>query len=198
MWSVLLVVVGLASTAPVRSDPRRVHQRVTRATHALATAPTDDVAPPYPRRAPQKTKKLIYVDGNNLMMQRKVTKGRDDLAGRLRGVRGAEVVIVFDGRDGEQASEAGDDPRVVVTAGGGDGYERVSADEWIMDEVDGLPSRDVDVEVVTADRHLRRQAQLARAKTINPIKFYRRYLPRLKGLKSDYSNTRKPIETAEQ
>ena len=30
--------------------------------------------------------------------------------------------------------------------------------------------------------------QRAAAATINPVKFWRRYLPRLKGLKTDYSN----------
>jgi len=41
------------------------------------------------------------------------------------------------------------------------------------------------VEVVTADRQLRRIARISRVKTINPAKFWRRYLPRLKGLKND-------------
>ena len=51
-----------------------------------------------------------------------------------------------------------------------------------------------EVQVVTADKELRRICQRASAKTINPVKFWRRYLPRLKGLKSDYSNTRKDAD----
>ena len=47
------------------------------------------------------------------------------------------------------------------------------------------------VEVVTADRWLRQECHMSKAKTINPIKWWRKYLPRLKGLKSDYSNARK-------
>ena len=47
-------------------------------------------------------------------------------------------------------------------------------------------------EVITADRYLRKAAQAVGAKTINPVKWWRRYLPRIKGLKSDYSNEQKP------
>jgi hypothetical protein len=50
--------------------------------------------------------RTIYIDGNNLMMQRKVTKGREQLAARLAGISGAEVVIVFDGRAGERSPRA--------------------------------------------------------------------------------------------
>ena len=52
-------------------------------------------------------------------------------------------------------------------------------------------SRDTSIEVVTADRRLRRLAHMSKAKTINPTKFWRRYLHRLKGLKNDYQNTPK-------
>jgi hypothetical protein len=59
------------------------------------------VATPVRRALGMKSsKRTIYIDGNNLMMQRKVTKGREKLAERLVGIRGADVVIVFDGRAG--------------------------------------------------------------------------------------------------
>ena len=46
------------------------------------------------------------------MMQRKVTKGRDELAAKLTGVSGGKVVLVFDGKKGEAESSYGADPEV--------------------------------------------------------------------------------------
>lgn len=62
----------------------------------------------------------------------------------------------------------------------------MTADEWIIDRLGEWGESEV--QVVTADKALRKVCQQERAKTINPVKFWRRYLPRLKGLKSDYSN----------
>ena len=117
-----------------------------------------------------------------------MTKGRDELTARLQGIRGGSAVIVFDGRRGEAASEYGEDPHVVVTHGGDEnGTDRETADSYIEREL--LASeRGERLEVVTADRRLRMIAHRAKAKTINPAKFWRRYLPRLKGLKNDYRN----------
>ena len=41
---------------------------------------------------------LVRPDGNNLMMQRKVTKGRDALCGKLADIKKGRVVVVFDGK----------------------------------------------------------------------------------------------------
>ena len=154
---------------------------------------------PPPRRVDFTTSKSIFVDGNNLMMQRKVTKGREMLAEKLKGIRNAKLTLVFDGKPGEDALESGTDPRVVVTAGGNvdDGQGRVTADEWILHELSSIPRREVAIEVVTADRFLRRKVQMCKVKTINPVKFWQRYLPRLKGLKNDYSNERKKVSLEE-
>ncbi len=132
--------------------------------------------------------RVTFIDGNNLMATRKVTKGRDALAAQLSGCRGREVVVVFDGKVGEQASTSGTDPVVVVTRGGAEdgSYERETADQWISRELER--SSKSCAEVVTGDRVLRRVAHACKAKCINPAKFWRRYLPRLKGLKNDYAN----------
>lgn len=125
------------------------------------------------------------------MGHRKVTKGRDALRDKLEGIRGSAVTLVFDGKAGEGESDSGSNPRVVVTNGGdeGTGEGRETADEWISREMSNFPDRRaLEIEVVTADRQLRRLAHACKAKTINPSKFWRRYLPRLKGMKSDYSN----------
>jgi hypothetical protein len=140
-----------------------------------------------PRAPPEE--RLLFIDGNNLMAHRKVTKGRDELAAKLAGIRPAKVTIVFDGKRGEAESDSGSNPRVVVTRGGEEesGEDRETADEWIDRALCDVTA-DTMVEIVTADRELRRFAQMARVKTINPRKFWRRYLPRLKGLKNDYLN----------
>ena len=130
------------------------------------------------------------MDGNNLMSHRKVTKGRQELAAQLRGVRGAKTVIVFDGKRGEAAVSDGTNPQVVVTSGGDeDGAGRETADEWIMRALEA--GEHSQAEVVTADRTLRSIALRAKAKPINPAKFWRRYLPRIKGQKTDYTNAPK-------
>eukprot|EP00316_Scyphosphaera_apsteinii_P022184 CAMPEP_0119329300 /NCGR_PEP_ID=MMETSP1333-20130426/75514_1 /TAXON_ID=418940 /ORGANISM="Scyphosphaera apsteinii, Strain RCC1455" /LENGTH=154 /DNA_ID=CAMNT_0007338383 /DNA_START=65 /DNA_END=529 /DNA_ORIENTATION=- len=144
-----------------------------------------------PRRPAGLPHKVIYIDGNNLMMQRKVTKGRVQLAEKVSGLTRGDVFLVFDGKPGEEFQMTGTDPCVVVTAGGVDGEHRVSADEWIMQQLKQRALREAKVEVVTADRMLRHGAHQVSAKTINPVKWWRRYLPRLKGLKSDYSNTQR-------
>jgi predicted RNA-binding protein with PIN domain len=126
------------------------------------------------------------------MSHRKVTKGRDALRDKLAGIRGSAVTLVFDGKAGEtESDDGGTNPRMVVTNGGdaATGEGRETADEWISREMASFPDRRaLDIEVVTADRYLRRLAHECKAKTINPSKFWRRYLPRLKGMKSDYSN----------
>ena len=79
---------------------------------------------------------------------------------------------------------------MVVTKGGDEetGAARVTADEWILQDMRAAVSERI--EVVTADKELRRKASDVHknVKLINPVKWWRRYLPRLKGLKSDYSN----------
>lgn len=130
------------------------------------------------------TNRVIFVDGNNLMMQKKVTKGRQRLAQKLGGPRSDEMVLVFDGKPGEAFQVVGSNPQVVITEGGSEqGDGRVSADEWILEQLAEL-EKGQRAEVVTADKWLRRQVRLvSTAKTINPLKWWRRYVPRLTGLK---------------
>ena len=138
---------------------------------------------------PLPAERVMFIDGNNLMAHRKVTKGREALAAKLAGIKPVKVTLVFDGKHGESPSDSGSNPRIVITQGSTDdgSLERETADEWIEREL-SCASRDCQVEVVTADRNLRRVAHLSKVKTINPAKFWRRYLARLKGLKNDYLN----------
>ena len=162
------------------------------ATRAAAAPPRAPPARCMPRPPP--AERLLFIDGNNLMAHRKVTKGRDALSAKLAGIRPQKVTIVFDGKHGEAASESGSNPRIVVTRGGEEGgQDRETADEWIGRQLDDA-APDASIEVVTADRTLRRIAHSAKAKTINPSKFWRRYLARLKGLKNDYKNAPREAE----
>ena len=131
------------------------------------------------------------------MMQRKVTKGREALCGKLSGIKNGRIIVVFDGKAGEafQTTTDGDGIEMVITAGGDSetGAVRLSADAWIIEQMQQAP--EPRIEVVTADKELRRMANAMKGlsvKTINPVKWWRRYLPRLKGLKSDYSNAPQP------
>ena len=84
------------------------------------------------------------------MMQRKVTKGRDELAAKLSGIKAGQYVLVFDGKKGEAEQEYGEDPFVVITNGGDEqGEGRVTADDWIIAQLDDV---ECDVQVVTADK----------------------------------------------
>ena len=147
-------------------------------------------------RSPNALSALNFLPpGRAQMSHRKVTKGREALRDKLGGIRGCSTILVFDGRKGEAESSIGTNPQVVITAGGDEetGEGRETADEWISKTIEASPARrDLEIEVVTADRFLRRIAHSSKAKTINPSKFWRRYLPRLKGLKSDYSNAPQP------
>ena len=111
------------------------------------------------------------------MMQRKVTKGREALCGKLTGIKAGRVVIVFDGKPGEefQSTEGADGLQMVVTSGGDaeTGESRHSADSWILEQLHAAPEEGR-IEVVTADRELRRQANAfpsLSVKTINPVKW---------------------------
>lgn len=160
---------------------------------ALAPPPAARAPPPVMMgRVYTPADRITYIDGNNLMNQRKVTKGRDELAAKITGCRQGKMVLVFDGREGEAPTSGGSDPQVVVTRGETEGTHRETADQWIVRELSAAQEKYARIEVVTADRALRRECQLEGVKTINPSKWWRRYLPRLKGLKNDYRNAPKP------
>lgn len=137
--------------------------------------------------------RIVIVDGNNLMRKRRVTKGRDNLCARLEGISCGETIVVFDGRPEEEHHEIAGDPNVVVTFGGDRKRPRVEADDWIiakLEEIDAI----YPIEVITSDKGLRKAVKMARpsgyCKIISPRKWWRRYVPRLRGMKS----WRKPVK----
>jgi len=115
---------------------------------------------------------------------------RITLAKKLEPIQGADaVVLVFDGRPGDETSKVSEGILQTVSLG-----EGITSDDYIiqevMDLVESIPKRRV--QVVTADRELRRIVLKNKAvvhRVVNPVTFWRRYLPRLCGLK-----LREPVE----
>ena len=126
------------------------------------------------------------IDGNNLLAQKGTSKDREVLAEKLKSIHsiGAEsVVLVFDGRPGDSFLEhhQGSFQQVQLAEG-------VSSDHYILEEIAAIvaTSKVRRVQVVTADRELRRLALESRPivkGVINPITFWKKYLPRMAGWK---------------
>eukprot|EP00525_Craspedostauros_australis_P000884 CAMPEP_0198118120 /NCGR_PEP_ID=MMETSP1442-20131203/20427_1 /TAXON_ID= /ORGANISM="Craspedostauros australis, Strain CCMP3328" /LENGTH=170 /DNA_ID=CAMNT_0043776319 /DNA_START=51 /DNA_END=563 /DNA_ORIENTATION=+ len=133
-----------------------------------------------------------FIDGNNLLAQKGTTRDPDVLADRLKPIkaRGAETVcLVFDGKKGRAESEdvVEENFRVVKLA------EGITSDDFILQEIEQITaSSKVDrIQVVTADRGLRRLALAYRPNVksvVNPLTFYKKYIPRMAGLKKPAVN----------
>lgn len=125
-----------------------------------------------------------FIDGNNLLGHKGTTNSRDVLAERLKPIESAEsVVLVFDGRPGETVNEKFEGNFRLIELG-----EGMSTDDFILNEIKDIAatSKVRRVQVVTADRQLRRLALASRPSVkgvINPVTFWRKYLPRMSGLK---------------
>ena len=128
-----------------------------------------------------------FIDANNLLAHGKTTKDRDSLVAKLRDIDGAEeIILVFDGRPGEQTDITTEQNLRTVALG-----EGLSSDDYIEQEInrfwsDPVTRRKHRVNLVSADRELRQRALSFKpiVKTvINPVTFFRRYLPRMLGLK---------------
>jgi YacP-like NYN domain len=126
-----------------------------------------------------------FIDGNNLLGHKGTPKDATVLAQKLQAIRGDAVILVLDG-----SKEGPIDSSITANAS----FQNVllgqglSADKYIMDEIKSLRKQDPTrrVQVVTADRQLR--AAVLDIKPIvkgvvNPSTFWRRYLPRLCGMK---------------
>jgi hypothetical protein len=125
-----------------------------------------------------------FIDGNNVLGAKGVTKDRDALADRLKPIESAEsVVLVFDGRPGDQTTieEQGIFKLVQLAEG-------ISSDDYILEEIAAIvaASKTRRIELVTADRELRRLALGSRPGVkgvVNPSVFWKKYLPRMSGMK---------------
>jgi len=100
-----------------------------------------------------------FIDGDNLWGSRSVPKEKTTIKEKLLDLRGSDgVYLVFDGKGRgltENHVEATDMLQVISLA------EGVTADDFIYEEIKGMLSsaRDAKVQVVTADRELRRRVR---------------------------------------
>lgn len=146
--------------------------------------------------APSAVKKPTHwmIDGQNLLGHGGTTKDRDSLVATLKtiDVRSAEeLVVVFDGPKNDASAETKvdrptDNLRIVELG------EGLIADDYIQQAIqeivaDPLKKRKHRVNVVSADRALRKIATTSGRpvvkNVVNPVTFFKRYLPRLKRLK---------------
>ena len=134
-----------------------------------------------------------FVDGNNVLGHGKTTKDRDSLIQTLQSVDSAEeLILVFDGTPGAAETDVfiHNNLRTVSLA------EGLSSDDFIQEEIerfwkDPVMRRKHRVNLVSADRELRQRTLEYKpiVKTVvNPVTFFRRYLPRMLGLKKPSAN----------
>jgi hypothetical protein len=127
-----------------------------------------------------------FVDGNNLLGHKGTPRNATVLAEKLADIKSARsVVLVLDGKTGldeTRVEERGDIFQMVSLQQG------LSADDYILDQLDMIrrTNHNCRIEVVTADRKLRKQILAIKPVVkgvVNPVVFWRRYLPRLCGYK---------------
>jgi len=154
-------------------------------------------------RKKQNDRSYYFIDANNLMGHRGIgPKDGNVIAKKLEPIRGCDgVFLVYDGRPGAEerkVSASGNCLQVISLE------EGRSADDYIEDEIRRILKESssggekAGIQVVTADRELRRRVLGIKPRivrnVVNPVTFWRRYLPRLSGLKRPEQEGRKEDE----
>lgn len=127
-----------------------------------------------------------FIDGYNLLGHKGTPRDPTVLAEKLQPIRTDSVILVLDGpKEGglaETTVTVKDNFQNILLGQG------MSADDYIMDEIKALRASDhrQRVHVVTADRRLRSAVLDIKPVVkgvVNPATFWKRYLPRLCGMK---------------
>lgn len=127
-----------------------------------------------------------FVDGNNFLGHKGTARNATVLAEKLADIKSASsVILVLDGKTGleeTRVEERGNLFQMVSLQQG------LSADDYILDQLEMIrrTNHNCRIEVVTADRKLRKQILTIKPVVkgvVNPVVFWRRYLPRLCGYK---------------
>lgn len=159
------------------------------------------------RKTHPSTTTTWFIDGSNLLSHRGTPADRTTVAQQLQPVRGVDVVLVFDGdsnsdeeraTNGHESSHQVSCPKQVKVHGNLEtvqlaSHDDLSADDYIMEQIRLLELLDASrsantrtkIQVVTADRELRSRVMKNRSvkAVVNPVTFWKRYLPRLGDLK---------------
>jgi hypothetical protein len=169
------------------------------------------------RNRDKKQQTTWFIDGNNLMGHRGTPREASIIAEKIAPIepKAEQVILVFDGqktsskngKGGKDDQESSTHETRVVKASDTSRFQTVylgkdlSSDDYILNEIKNILKTDHRrrVQVVTADRKLRRLV-LEKSKpvvrgVVNPVVFWKRYLPRLSGMKSDYTNVAKESTT---
>jgi len=145
-----------------------------------------------------------FIDGNNMLGHRGTPKDADALAAKLQPIQGAlAVILVLDGRPGTTTQIETVPGTCFQRVNLGEG---ITADEYILDEIQARnkpnsPRKEqaTRIQVVTADRKLRKTIRGIKPvvkDVVNPVTFWRRYLPRLCGYKlTKGEQQRQPTES---
>lgn len=124
------------------------------------------------------------IDGNNLLGSKGTPRNSEVLAEKLKPIASAEsLVLIFDGQPGISRTDVAEGKFRHVQL-----EEGKSADDFILEEIAsiGAESKVNRVKLVTADKRLRSFALENRPtvkSVVNPLTFWKRYMPRMAGLK---------------
>lgn len=135
------------------------------------------------------------IDGNNFLGQKGTPRDAEILAEKLKPIASAEsLVLVFDGRPGEIRNELSEGNFRHVKL-----EEGMSADDFILEEIQNIATKSNKnrVKLVTADRRLRSFALDTRPtvkSVVNPKVFWRKYLPRMSGMKKRAQEKEEEVE----
>lgn len=123
-----------------------------------------------------------YIDGHNLLGHKGTPRTVPALIQALEQIQGVETIaLVLDSKEeADLHIQSRSNGLEVVTLS-----RDISADDYIRQQI-AVASPHTRVQVVTADRLLRRQVLQVKPVVrgvVNPVTFWRRYLPRLCGYK---------------
>jgi hypothetical protein len=129
-----------------------------------------------------------FIDGNNLMGHKGTPRERVQVLEKVKPMseNGLDTTLLFDNAPGDAAETVVERDGTFSTVIMGKGK---TADDYILEEISAIKESrppHAFVQIVTADRDLRRKALGTRTVVrgvINPVVFWRRYRPRLIGLK---------------
>lgn len=145
-----------------------------------------------------------FIDGSNMLSHKGTPADRPTLVDKLQPIQGVDVVLVFDGNSScgpnlpKRVNVHGNIETVQLSSSSSssDDDDDLSADDYILQQINSWDTnRRGKIQVVTADRELRSRVLEHRGTgVVNPVTFWKRYLPRLGGLKTKKDSSPQPFQ----